>query len=132
MEERCPEQYYRFFDKFNAREFYECHDLLEEIWMEDKTNKFLQGLLQLAVGIYHFECGNVTGARWMFTNAQKYLSRYTPVYWHLDVEAVMAYIVTCLQALPDADSISYQQAAEIPFPYKELHLDTHRESLPDE
>lgn len=124
MEARFPDQYYLFFEKFNDREFYECHDLLEEIWMEDKTNKFLQGLLQMAVGIYHFECGNIKGARWMFANAQKYLSRYTPTHWDLDVTAVIAYIDTCLQALPDEDTISYQQATEIPFPYRKLFLHT--------
>jgi predicted metal-dependent hydrolase len=123
MEKKYPEQYYLFFRKFNDRQFYECHDLLEEIWLEDKTNKFLQGLLQLAVGIYHFECGNIKGARWMFGNARKYLSKYTPKHWNLDVNQVIAYIETCLNALPPVDTIPYQQVGQIAFPYRELHLD---------
>jgi predicted metal-dependent hydrolase len=119
---RLPEQYYQFIEKFNDREFYECHDLLEEIWMEDKSNKFLQGLLQLAVGLYHFECGNIKGARWMFKNARKYLSSYAPVHWSLDVNGVLSYIESCLAALPDADTIPYEEAERMPFPSMTLML----------
>ncbi|MFY0544742.1 DUF309 domain-containing protein [Brevibacillus sp. H7] len=122
MQKRFPEQYYQFVDKFNEREFYECHDLLEELWMEDKSNKFLQGLLQLSVGLYHFECGNIKGARWMFANARKYLTRYAPVHWDLDVNQVLAYLDSCLAALPDADSIPYDVAKAMQFPKLQIIL----------
>ncbi|UFJ39647.1 DUF309 domain-containing protein [Brevibacillus humidisoli] len=116
MAERYPEQYDQFFHKFDAGEYYECHDLLEEIWMEDKTNKFLQGLLQLAVGLYHYECGNVKGARWMLGNARKYLTRYLPVYWDLKLGPVISYIDDCMRLLPDTDSIPYEEAKQKPLP----------------
>lgn len=122
MYERYPVQYYQYIQKFNAHEFYECHDLLEEIWMEDKANKFLQGMLQLAVGIYHFEYGNIKGARWMFANARKYLLTYGPVMWDLNVDRVINYIDSCLAVMPDVDSIAYLQVYDIPFPYIQLHL----------
>ncbi|MFM1654889.1 DUF309 domain-containing protein [Brevibacillus sp. B_LB10_24] len=123
MKKSYPDQYYQFFSKFNQGEYYECHDLLEEIWMEDKSNKFLQGLLQLAVGIYHFECGNIKGARFMFGNAAKYLSRYSPRFWDLDVERVLGYLEECLAVLPPVDRIPYQEAKSIPFPYRKLCLE---------
>jgi len=123
MERRYPDQYYAFFEKFNQGEYYECHDLLEEIWMEDKTNKFLQGLLQLAVGLYHLECGNIKGARWMFGSARKYLARYTPRYWDLQVDEVIDYLDRCLDCLPEADTVPYQQVASLSFPCMKLFLD---------
>ncbi|HZG14651.1 MAG TPA: DUF309 domain-containing protein [Candidatus Bathyarchaeia archaeon] len=122
MENIYPEQYYLFLQKFNEGEYYECHDLLEEIWMEEKTNKFLQGMLQLSVGLYHFGYGNIKGARWMFGNARKYLSRYTPVYWDLDVERVIAYLDQCLAALPEEDTIPFARVASIPLPTISLSL----------
>lgn len=122
MHKYYPDQYYQFIDKFNEGEFYECHDLLEEIWMEDKSNKFLQGLLQLAVGLYHFECGNIKGARWMFSNSRKYLTRYSPVHWDMDVSRVLAYIDNALNLLPDVDAIPYEQVKAIPFPYIRLSV----------
>ncbi|MBO8163408.1 MAG: DUF309 domain-containing protein [Brevibacillus sp.] len=116
MTKRYPEQYYQFFRLFNAGEYYECHDVLEEIWMEDKSNKFLQGLLQIAVGMYHYECGNVKGARWMFANARKYLTRYLPSFWGLSLQPVVDCLDECLRLLPDRDSISYQEAKRNPLP----------------
>lgn len=115
-----PAQYVQFIEKFNAGEYYECHDLLEEIWMEDKTDKFLQGLLQLAVGLYHLEYGNIKGARWMFGNARKYLSRYEPMHGGLDVRDIIRYIQACEAVLPDADTISFEQAKALEVPSMRL------------
>jgi predicted metal-dependent hydrolase len=119
---RYPDQYLQFIQKFNQGEFYECHDLLEELWMEDKANKFLQGLLQLAVGLYHLECGNIKGARWMFGNARKYLSTYSPIYWDMDVDRVLVYIDACVDALPEVDSIPYTEAKSLSVPSLRLSL----------
>ncbi|MED1783560.1 DUF309 domain-containing protein [Brevibacillus fortis] len=119
-----PEQYLQFIEKFNDGEYYECHDLLEDIWMEDKSDKFLQGLLQLSVGLYHQEYGNIKGARWMFGNARKYLTRYQPVHWGLDVTRVLRYIDECEKLLPEKDVISYTEAKAMTFPSLRLYVDT--------
>lgn len=124
MPQRYPEQYLQFFVKFNEREFYECHDLLEDIWMEQKTNKFLQGLLQMSVGLYHLECGNIKGARWMFTNAHKYLEAYQPKYWDLPVNEVLLYLEKCLQVLPSSERIPYDEVEKLEFPYRTFQLVT--------
>lgn len=111
-----PDQYRQFMHKFNAGQYYECHDLLEEIWLENRSDKFLQGLLQLAVALYHYECGNLKGARWMFGNARKYLSRYLPAHGGLELAPLIAYIDECLRLLPDAERIPYQEAKRHPLP----------------
>ncbi|MED1792058.1 DUF309 domain-containing protein [Brevibacillus nitrificans] len=121
---RYPGQYLQFIEKFNEGEYYECHDLLEEIWMENKSDKFLQGLLQMAVGLYHREYGNIKGARWMFGNARKYLNRFGPVHWGLDVAGVIGYIEACESALPDVDVIPPGEAKAMVFPSLRLHIDT--------
>ncbi len=121
---RYPGQYLQFIEKFNEGEYYECHDLLEEIWMENKSDKFLQGLLQMAVGLYHREYGNIKGARWMFGNARKYLLRYGPVHWGLDVKGVIEYIEACERALPEADEIPHAKAKAMAFPSLRLRIDT--------
>lgn len=118
-----PVQFLQFIEKFNAGEYYECHDLLEEIWMEDKSDKFLQGLLQLSVGLYHLEYGNVKGARWMFGNARKYLSRYEPLHGGLHVSEIIRYIQACEAVLPDADTISFAEAKALAVPAIHLAID---------
>lgn len=40
---------------FNSRDYYRCHDFLEEIWnrAEDPVRTLVHGILQCAVGLYH-------------------------------------------------------------------------------
>lgn len=123
MERSYPKEYYDFFTFFNRGEYYECHDLLEEIWMTEKDNKFLQGLLQLSVGIYHFEYGNIKGSRLLLKSAKKYLTPYLPRYWDLELQPVVDYIERCLQVLPEKDRWPLERLSEIPFPSITLSLD---------
>ncbi|MCF6092467.1 DUF309 domain-containing protein [Microaerobacter geothermalis] len=117
-----PEEYYLFFQKFNEGEYYECHDLLEEIWMGQKQNKYLQGMLQMTVGIYHFEYGNIKGARLMLESGKQYLLPYRPFYWGVNVDEVIQFIDQCLSVLPEKDSISLEEVKKIPFPAIQLQL----------
>lgn len=53
-------------DLFNQQAFFECHEVLEDLWRPlppspEKT--FLQGLLQVGVGYYHWQNGNYTGTK---------------------------------------------------------------------
>jgi hypothetical protein len=52
-------------DLFDARLFFEVHELLEPYWMraEGATREALQGLIQIAVGFQHLVNGNLEGAR---------------------------------------------------------------------
>jgi hypothetical protein len=40
---------------------------MEELWLEEGRNPLFQGLLQIAVGLYHMENGNRSGSRKLFT-----------------------------------------------------------------
>ncbi len=42
-------------NKFNRQEYFECHEILEDIWFDvrDDSRDFYQGLLHAAVGFYH-------------------------------------------------------------------------------
>lgn len=122
MTKQYPEEYYMFFDKFNEGEYYECHDLLEEIWLGDRENRFLQGLLQLSVGIYHYEYGNIKGARLMLTSALQYIQKYRPTYWGIDLEEVDSYLRQLLQRLPEVDRIPLEAAKANPLPKIVLSL----------
>jgi hypothetical protein len=52
-------------DLFDARLFFEVHELLEPYWMraDGAAREALQGLIQIAVGFQHLVNGNVEGAR---------------------------------------------------------------------
>ena len=54
---------------FNRKEFFECHEILEEVWnaQEEPEKQLTQGLIQVAVGFYHALRGNKVGAIKLFT-----------------------------------------------------------------
>jgi predicted metal-dependent hydrolase len=64
--------------QFNSGLFFECHDTLEEVWsgVRGPSRDFFQGLIQVAVGFYHFGNGNRGGAATMFRRALARLARY--------------------------------------------------------
>ncbi|WP_426452374.1 DUF309 domain-containing protein [Paenibacillus sp. S-38] len=55
--------YVLFVYYFNiARDYFECHEVMEELWLEEGRSPLYQGLLQVAVGLYHYRNGNAGGA----------------------------------------------------------------------
>ncbi|WP_216830928.1 DUF309 domain-containing protein [Alkalihalobacterium elongatum] len=119
-----PMEYYEFFVKFNEGDYYTCHDLLEEIWMTDKSNYFLKGMLQMTVAIYHYEYGNVKGARLMMSAGLHYIQPYRPFYWGVDLEEIDHFIKMCLSIIPqDIERVPFEQVNELPkLPQLALYL----------
>jgi uncharacterized protein len=50
---------------FNEGKYFECHDLFEEIWMQEEGSdaEFFRALIHLAVGCYHMKNDNFRGAK---------------------------------------------------------------------
>jgi uncharacterized protein len=110
-----PMEYYEFFICFNEGDYYTCHDLLEEMWMEEKGNLFLKGLLQMSVALYHYGYGNIKGTRLMMQAAHEYLQSYRPCHWGMDLEEVIAFIEVCLNTIPaEMDSVPFSEIEELP------------------
>jgi len=128
VEKKYPELYYQFFEQFNQGEYYACHDLLEELWMEDRTNTFLKGLLQMSVAIYHYQNGNCVGARRLFHSARNYLTPYLPRFWDVDVALVVSYIDACLTRVPPEDKIPPEVVRQRPLPKLVLHVEESPDS----
>jgi predicted metal-dependent hydrolase len=77
-----PLLYVDFLYLFNREhDYYECHEALEELWLEEGRERFYQGLLQVSVGLYHFENGNVGGAKKLFASALKKFAGYPGPFW---------------------------------------------------
>lgn len=81
------ERYLKFFELFNERDFYECHEVLEDLWMEtvEDSRAYYQGLIQTATAFYHLENGNLAGARKLFESGLKYLEPYPDRYLGFDL-----------------------------------------------
>ena len=71
---------------FNNREFFECHEVLEEEWTPEQGERrlFLQSLIHVAVGLYHAGRGNRIGAVKQLRKALGKLEKYLPSYEGID------------------------------------------------
>lgn len=101
-----PEAYLEGVRLFNEREFFACHDVIEELWTDTlgPERNFYQGLIHAAVSLFHFEEGNLGGARKMFDSTNRYLEPYSPTYMGLDVAGFLKDYRNCFQPLLDAGS----------------------------
>ena len=72
---------------FNRGEYYACHDALEAIWMEAPSAEkpFYQGILQIAVGLYHLGNHNWRGAMTLLGEGVNRLRAFEPDYEGVDV-----------------------------------------------
>ena len=77
---------------FNRGRFFDCHEVLEEVWLELSGNrkKFLQGLIQLTVAFHHLQNGNRVGAGRLLAAAVEKLSLDSLERTLLDIETLLA------------------------------------------
>lgn len=78
-------------DQFNQGDYYACHDTLEAIWMEATIPEkpFFQGILQLAVALYHLSNHNAKGAAILLGEGIKRLEPFEPDYRGVNVTALL-------------------------------------------
>jgi len=102
-----PEKYLEGIRLFNEEEFFECHDVLEELWSETlgEEKKFLQGLIQASVALFHFGNENLGGARKLYESARKNLEPYGPSYLGLDLAKFLDDMKRCFQELLEAGEV---------------------------
>jgi hypothetical protein len=108
--------------EFNAGLYFECHDTLEEAWsgLRGEARDFFQGLIQVAVGLYHWRNGNRGGAMSMLKRAQGRLARYPSRYCAFDLGALRPEVGAALARVeageefpPDPDALPrYRLLAE--------------------
>ncbi|GGA44463.1 DUF309 domain-containing protein [Paenibacillus physcomitrellae] len=76
---KYEELYLAYLIYFNRdRDYFECHEVLEELWLARGSDPLYKGLLQVAVGLFHFRDGNVAGSLKMMRSAAAKLAGYPP------------------------------------------------------
>lgn len=87
--------YLAYFACFNRQEFYEAHDVLEELWLKDRRGSkgdFYKGLIQLAGAFVHVQKSRTGPAQALLRLARANLSKYPSVHQELDLVAVISAI----------------------------------------
>lgn len=98
-------------EAFNRGDYFESHDLLEDLWMDVRGRErlFFQGLIQVAIGCYHVTCENESGARHLLERGLRKLSDWTPAYRTVDVAALVSEVEAVLAAL-----VTGQESVDLP------------------
>ena len=97
----------RGIDLFNRREFFECHEVLEEAWTPERGPRrlFLQAVIHIAVGCYHIQRGNSAGAIGQLRKGLRKLAPYLPERESLDTARLHAEASAILVALEAGDAV---------------------------
>jgi predicted metal-dependent hydrolase len=104
-------------DEFNRRLFFECHESLEEIWLEEhgEDRAFYQGLIQIAAGYLKWEQGVLIGAIKLWRTGLAKLDAYPATHRGVDLAALIEATRGNLQLVEAARQIN-AAAPDIPVP----------------
>jgi predicted metal-dependent hydrolase len=85
-------------DHFNRGEYFEAHEVWEDLWHEcgPADRLFIQSLIQAAVALYHWGNGNRAGARRLFASGRDKMAGYHPSHLGLDVDGFWRQVAATL------------------------------------
>lgn len=88
---------------FNTAAYYQCHEVLEDIWREerDPIRYLYQGILQIGVGLHHLRNGNYRGATLLLRDGIDKTHRFVPRCMGVDTEQLCRQAQACLDAVED-------------------------------
>ncbi|BAY15923.1 hypothetical protein NIES21_17440 [Anabaenopsis circularis NIES-21] len=123
MSETMPQEFWQGVEQFNSGQFYACHDTLEALWIEasEPEKTLYQGILQIAVALYHLKNNNLRGAVILLGEGSNRLRRYPDTYGGINVDELLsqsAALLTILQQTSvnniSADELLQTQVLPIP------------------
>lgn len=96
------------------QDYFECHEVLEELWLAEDREPVYKGLLQVAVGMYHYRNQNLRGARLMLTSAIQILEPYPEQILGIELGLLLSSCRSALEKLQHSD--------QSPVPYQDYTI----------
>ena len=81
-------EYEEFWKLFNAKKFFEAHEVLEILWRKTTgpERDFYQGLIQVAAAFVHLQRGTPEGGRKLLKKASAKLEKYGPSFGGISIQ----------------------------------------------
>jgi hypothetical protein len=94
-------RYLKGIEYFNTREFFDAHEIWEELWHEQHgdARNFVQGLIQFATALHHFQAENLKGTKQLYTGGLELLTPYGEKFWDLPVKKLIDEMTACVHGL---------------------------------
>ena len=102
-------RYAGYFALFNRQQFYEAHDVLEDLWLLDRhggNGNFYKGLIQLAGAFVHLQKNRLHPAAALLQLAQANLEKYPSPHERLNLAAVQQFIAGWVWQLEKDDFLT--------------------------
>ena len=117
-------RYLEGIEHFNVCDFYEAHDVWEELWTDYRgpSRTYYQGMIQAAVGLFHFGNGNIRGAKKLYYSVKNYLEPFRPKHLGLDLEKFLSEFDRCFAPVI-ASTEEFPKIDIDPETIPEIHLD---------
>ena len=108
-----PAEFWLGVEQFNQGDYYACHDTLEAIWLEAEPGEraFYQGILQIAVGLYHLTNFNWKGAAILLGEGSNRLLVYGEDHGGINLTELIDQASDWLTALQETGPEQVQQVA---------------------
>lgn len=97
--------YYDGIALFNEHEFFEAHEVWEDIWNAayDLKHDYYQGMIQCAVALEHYRRSNPRGVLSLFRSYNIKFRRVPPVFMGLDTKSFLQQMHDVLRPVLDAN-----------------------------
>lgn len=114
MNLKDPRWFHYLFEFHVTRDYYACHDYLEEKWFElgNPQNHILMAFIMLAVSCYHYRANNLKGAQILIHKA-------IPIF-NLNIEKISEYDIDQIELFKLLDNLQSDLNHHIPF--KDINL----------
>ena len=107
--------YYDGITLFNEHEFFDAHEVWEDIWHMAFGTKFefYQGMIQCAVALEHYRRSNPRGVVSLFKSYRPKFAHVPPLFMGLDVTKFLADMRESLRPVLDADPLPEKGRIEL-------------------
>jgi predicted metal-dependent hydrolase len=114
----------RGIELFNTRQFFLCHEVLEEVWTDERgpRRQFLQALIHFAVGFHHHQHGNPVGAGRQLRKGLSKIAPHLPRCEEIDTARLAREILATLERIETG-------VAEVDYPLIHAHRTSAGDSL---
>jgi predicted metal-dependent hydrolase len=120
-------RYWGYFHCFERQQFYEAHDVLEDLWLKEgrsgRNYAFYKGLIQLAGAFVHLQKDRLSPAIALFRLAEKNLSQYESPHEGLNLSILLQRIEAWRESVNpdqlDSNPLKQGQIPVIPRPGEE-------------
>jgi uncharacterized protein len=117
---------------FNRHDYFEAHEVWEALWMDraGPEKRFVQGLIQAAVGLLHFGNGNLRGAVKLYNSSRAYMEPYGAAYLGMDVNGFWQQMARCYSRLMETEATDRSVELELELA-PQITLDPPPETWPE-